>query len=70
MSFPDTRTLSGTSMAAPHVAGAAALILGQEPQLTPPQVLSQVLGMPPGMLLWICHGARPTSCCMCRLSAP
>lgn len=47
----DTRTLSGTSMAAPHVAGAAALILGQEPQLTPPEVLSQVLDNATGNVL-------------------
>ncbi|ORZ33173.1 peptidase S8/S53 domain-containing protein [Catenaria anguillulae PL171] len=36
-------TLSGTSMAAPHVAGAAALILGQEPQLTPQQVVDRII---------------------------
>jgi subtilisin family serine protease len=38
-----TATLSGTSMAAPHVAGAAALIAGQNPTWTPAQVSAQVI---------------------------
>ncbi|MFC7614620.1 S8 family serine peptidase [Actinokineospora soli] len=38
-----TNTISGTSMAAPHVAGAAALILGATPSATPAQVASTMI---------------------------
>ncbi|ORZ33186.1 peptidase S8/S53 domain-containing protein [Catenaria anguillulae PL171] len=37
------KVASGTSMAAPHVAGAAALILGQEPWLKPQEVVDRIL---------------------------
>ncbi|WIM96068.1 S8 family peptidase [Actinoplanes oblitus] len=39
-----TATMSGTSMASPHVAGAAALVLGAHPAWTPQQVRDDLVG--------------------------
>ncbi|TJY62894.1 S8 family peptidase [Sinimarinibacterium sp. CAU 1509] len=39
-----TNTISGTSMASPHVAGAAALVLGANPSATPTQVTDAIVG--------------------------
>lgn len=39
----DTVTMSGTSMAAPHVTGTAALLLGQFPNARPAEVVAEIL---------------------------
>jgi subtilisin family serine protease len=40
-----TRTISGTSMASPHVCGVASLLLGANPNLTPAQVLAEIIAL-------------------------
>merc|ERR1712046_17837 len=39
----DGTTLSGTSMACPHVAGAAALLLGEDASVTPTKIFGKLL---------------------------
>jgi subtilisin family serine protease len=47
-------TRSGTSMASPHVAGAAALILGPNPNRTPQQVRDEIVARATsGVLRWV-----------------
>jgi subtilisin family serine protease len=68
-----SRTMSGTSMASPHVAGAAAVYLGTHPGSTPAQVTAALLGQAtvgkltgvgagsPNRLLFVQRGAAPTT---------
>ncbi|MFV8570372.1 S8 family peptidase [Marinobacter sp. SBS5] len=46
-----TNTISGTSMASPHVAGVSALILSERPGLTPAQVADAVINLGTGNVL-------------------
>jgi aqualysin 1 len=54
-----TRTISGTSMATPHVAGAAALYLQHAPTATPAAVKAAMLGNATAGRLWGLLGDSP-----------
>jgi subtilisin-like proprotein convertase family protein len=66
-----TNTINGTSMAAPHVAGAAALVLGATPAASPATVASTLINAStpnkvtnpgtgsPNRLLFVANGATP-----------
>ena len=61
-----TASMSGTSMASPHAAGAAAVLLSQNPGLTPAQVASALARtLPPGSSPEP-EPARRTACCTPR----
>ena len=55
----DAATDSGTSMASPHVAGAAAVLLSQQPTLTPAQVGARVLADSTPGAVRLVTGATP-----------
>jgi len=59
-----TRTISGTSMASPHVCGVAALVLGANPTFTPAQIEQAILAAStPSVLDLDCASAtNPTAC--------
>ncbi|GIH04456.1 serine protease [Rhizocola hellebori] len=69
-----TNTISGTSMASPHVAGAAALILGANPTFTAQQVRDAMVAAAtpakvinpgagsPNLLLFVGAGGPPPTC--------
>ena len=70
-SSTSTNTISGTSMASPHVAGAAAMVLSANPSYTPAQVASSITGSAttgvvsnpgtgsPNRLLYVGGGSEP-----------
>jgi len=68
----DTQRMDGTSMACPHVAGAAALLLGRESNLSPKTITERLISSAtknkvsdekgsPNKLLYIGGGETPTS---------
>ena len=68
-----TNTISGTSMATPHVAGAAALVLAENPSFTPQQVRDRLVNNAttgvmtnpgtgsPNKLLFVVNGTPPAN---------
>ena len=55
-----TKSLTGTSMASPHVAGSAALMLGERPSTTPAQITQALVGNATTGVLSGLDGASPS----------
>lgn len=59
-----TNTISGTSMASPHVAGAAAVILSENPGFTPKQVQERLLDDAiPNTISFVCSDQKTLAKC-------
>lgn len=67
---PSYATYSGTSMAAPHVAGVVALMLTRDPTLTAGQVINRLLGSTRSFVLGSDCAAAPGACGAGLLDAP